>query len=171
MTQLSFSILNDLDTSRLLFLDTSDYGSLPTNPTVNIKFPDFEKRIYSSKIQFGEINVLNTVKLGYTDCITEFPDGIYEIEFELPTANCKISQTIFRTTKAWKLLDEVLQTADYFNNKDLLEKFNKINLYLHGAESVVKVNKYQSQQLYKEANVLLKCFDTNVRMFQKYGCT
>lgn len=168
MTKLSFTILEDLSVTRLLFLDTSDYSATPISPTLHVKFPDF-KKIHSTPIQFGQINIINTLRLKYVDCVTDFPDGVYEFTFETGNKSCVVESAYFRTTSAWKKLDAALQNFD-FNNKDLLEKFNKINLYLRGAEAVVHVNQLQAQQLYKEAINLLNCFNKNVSMLTKQCC-
>lgn len=167
MTELKFTIIEDLDTSRLLFLDTSDYSVAPVSPTLHIKFPDI-KKIYSTPIQYGQINILNTKRIGWSESITEFPDGVYQLEFEIDNKRCSVSTAYFRTTKAWNMLDNALNTKDY--NKDLLEKFNKINLYLKGAESTVKTDGFQAQQLYKQAIDLLNCFP-NVRMLKNNKCS
>jgi hypothetical protein len=167
-TVLSFSVLEDLNVSRLLFLDTSDYSSIPVSPTLHVKFPDF-KKIYTIPINFGQINIINTAGLKYSDCLMEFPDGVYELTYEVNNESCKIKNIYFRTTKAWKKLDEVLRSAD-FSNKELLDKFNRINLYLRGAESVVSEDQTQAQELYKEADNLLNCFNKNVRVFEKDCC-
>lgn len=154
MTKLDFSILENLDVQRMLFLDTSEYTKNPALSRVSVKFPDF-KKIYTTNINFNEINILNTARLKYSDCIIDFPDGVYEISYSIE--NCEISKTIFRTTKAWNKLRDLLKTADY-NNKYLLETFNKINLYLHGAEAIVESNSTQAQELYKQAMSLISCY-------------
>lgn len=167
MTNLSFSILQDLNTSRLLFLDTSVYTSDPISPKLFITFPDFNK-VYSVNINSQSINILNTQLLGYTNGISEFPDGVYKIKYQIGETGdeCIIENSFFRTTKAWNKLDILLQQEE--TNKDLLEKFNKINLYLRAAESLVCTNPYQAQQLYKQADNILNCYNkSNVRMFEK----
>lgn len=169
MSSLDFTILEDLSVKRLLFLDTSIYKNTPISPTLHVKFPDF-KKIYTTPIQFGQINILNTERLGYSDCPMEFPDGVYELLFETNNGTCQDKKIYFRTTRAWKIVDEILNTAD-FDNKDLLDKFNKINLYLRGAESAVKTDVRQAQEYYKEATNILNCFNRNVRMFEKSCCS
>lgn len=165
MVQISFSVLQDLDPGRMLIVDTSIYGDekIPFSPTLEVKFPDF-KKIYKTEIEYSNINILNTARLGYTDCAIDFPDGIYELKYT--ASNCSATQTIFRTVKAWNRLNILLQNADY-NNKYLLNTFNKINLYLHGAESMVDVNQYQAQQLYKQAINLLNCNTDGMQLLKE----
>lgn len=149
-----------------MFLDTSVYQEDVdiVSPTLYVKFPDFEKE-YSVAVEPG-INILNTSRLAYTQCIAEFPDGVYCLRFEINNGDCSVTERYYRATSAWKRLDEILESNDWTNNKDFLEKFNKIQLYLRGAESVVKSNPQQAQQLYKQATEILNCF-TNVRMLKR----
>ncbi len=151
---LDFTILKDLNPTRILFLDT--HTKSPVSPTLHIKFPDFKKE-YSTPIQYGEINILNTQRMGYTDSIIEFQDGTYEFTFEINNKSCIEKKKIFITTQAYSKLNEALKNFDY-TNKDLLEKFNKINLYLQASEAVVCINSQQAEALYKQADNLLKCF-------------
>jgi len=166
MTTLDFILIKDLNPNRILFLDTSDYSSTPISPTLHVKFPDFNKE-YSTPIQFGQVNIINTARLKFSESITEFPDGPYHLTFEVNNKQCRESKCVFITTKAYSQLSEMLTEIDY-TNKDLLEIINKINLYLQGAESVVNSNETQAIELYKQATNLLKC---HVRMSVKQQCS
>ena len=154
MTTLDFVILKDLNPNRILFLDVSEYEQKPISPRLSIRFPDF-KQIYKTLIEPGTVNILNTVRLKFSDCITEFPDGPYCFTYEI-NEGCSLIKNVFITTKAHSVLDEMMSTMDY-DNKNLLEKINKINLYLQGAESVINTNEEQAQELYKQALKLLNC--------------
>ena len=171
MTKLKFEILESLDTEIMLFADYSDYSSAPTSPTLELKFPNL-KKLYTTPVKYGEITTINTARLGYTDCISQFPDGVYEAKFSI--GGCYICKKVYRVTEAFSKLELMLRdkSATEFN-KDLLEKFNKINLYLHGAMATVEIDETQANALYKQATSLLDCnnlkFDKDVRMFKK--CT
>lgn len=167
MTKLDFTILKDLSSSRILFLDTSDYSSSPVSPTLHIKFPDFKKE-YSTPIRFGEINIINTSMLKFSEYNVDFQDGIYDMTYEINNKKCLVNKKIFITASAFSCLESMLEDSTSYN-KDLLDKFNKINLYLHGAEASVD-NEKQALALYKQANDLLKCSNNNVWM-RKSTCS
>lgn len=156
MTTLDFLILKDLNPKRILFQDLSEYGNEPISPTLHIKFPDFDK-IYSTPIEYGTLNILNTKRLGFTDCIVEFSDGVYEITLEVNNKKCELKRKVFIMTQALELLDKKLENVNY-TNKETLEKYAKIQLFLHGATSNVCENTTQAEALYKQAFELIKCF-------------
>lgn len=155
MSVLDFKIENDLNPNRLIFKDLSEYSDTPVSPTLHIKFPDFKKE-YTTPIEFGTYNILNTERLGYTDCVTEFPDGVYELRFEINGGNCVIKKKVYVINQLLSKLEIALRNFDY-SNKDLLEKYDKINLFLHGSQAVVCLNENQADGLYKQANEILKC--------------
>lgn len=164
MTKLSFQIQKDLNPERLLFVDTSEYTSSPVSPTLHIKFPDLTK-IYTTPIQHSELNILNTARIGLTDCITKFPDGPYCFNFEVDNKRCEVDQKEYITTQARKKLSILLDNIDY-SNSTLLDKVVKIWIYLHGAESKVKSDQKTAQELYKQA---LKLIDCELRMYEQSG--
>lgn len=168
MAKLDFIILKDLTPQRILFFDASDYGEeLPTAPRLHVKFPDF-KKLYSTDISFSEINILTTKRLGFADHNLEFQDGIYDFTFETDGGKCEVQKSVYITTQAYKMLDDMLRNATSYN-KDLLERYNKINLYLQGAEANV-CNELQAKSLYDEALNLLNCSNNGMRMQQR-KCT
>lgn len=151
---LDFYISPNLSPDRILFQDISDYGgSVPSSVRLDVKFPDFSK-IYSTPVQFSSLNKINTVMLGYTDCITEFTDGIYEFEFH--TKNCSLKRKEYIITQALKMLDEKLRNVD-ISNKEILEKYCKIQLFLHGAKVYAECASSQADAHYKQALSLIKC--------------
>lgn len=150
---IDFTLIKDLNPNRILFLDVSEYESSPISPTLHIKFPDFVKE-YKTPIKFGELNILNTKMLQYANSNLEFPDGMYTFTFEIDNYYCQEKKNVFITTKAYSDLHEMLKTVEW-DNKSVLEKINKINLYLQGAESVSDVS--QANALYKQALTLLNC--------------
>lgn len=163
--ELDFTILYNnnkccLNAKNIVFSDVSVYNNAPISPKLHIKFPDFEKE-YSTSIQYGAINILTTERLGFSDCAIEFPDGVYTFTFEVNNKKCILKKKVYITTQAQiKLVNFInsLQLSDY-NNKETLERINKINLYLHAAESGVCENQQQAEALYKQAENLLKCVD------------
>lgn len=160
--ELDFTIIKDINPRRILFLDTSFYNKAPISPKLHIKFPNFNKE-YITPVQYSEINILNTERLGFTDCAIDFQDGVYTFTYEVNNRDCELTKKIFITTQAYNKLNTMLQNIDV-NNKETLEKYNKINLYLHAAESLVCTNETQAEALYKQAENLLKCADvTKIR--------
>lgn len=153
--KLDYTIIKDLNPKRIIFLDASEYNTAPISPTLHVKFPDFDK-IYSTPIQFGEINILNTSRLQFADCNIEFQDGPYCFNFETNNKSCEYKRKEYITTQAYAELDELLNGAD-LTNKNLLEKITKIWIYLQGAESTVNTDENAAHQLYKQALNLLNC--------------
>lgn len=151
---LDFYISPNLDPSRILFQDLSDYGdSVPSGVKLDVKFPDFTK-IYSTPIQFSSLNKINTVMLKYTDCVVDFTDGIYEFEFHIK--NCSLKRKEYIMTQALKMLDEKIRNVD-LSNKEILDKYCKIQLFLHGAKAHAECNSTQAEAHYKQALSLIKC--------------
>lgn len=160
MKKLDFKIWDDINPNRILFSDLSEYKVAPVSPKLHIKFPNFEEE-FSTPVQSSGINILNTERLKFTDCVIEFQDGVYTFTLENNNRENELKRKVFITTQAEKKLSEwinSLQLSDY-NNKEILEKFNKINLYLQGAKIGVCSNQAQSEALYKQAEILLKCAD------------
>lgn len=156
MSTLDYTIIEDLDSKRILFLDTSNYSSSPISPTLHIKFPGFQKE-YSTPIRFGEINIINTSMLKFSQYPTEFSDGVYEFRFEINNGKCEVKRKEFITTEAYYKLNKMLSEKDENEfNKYLLDKYYKINLYLHGAKASV-CDEQKALSLYKQAENLLKC--------------
>lgn len=153
MTVLDFYLPPNLDPRRILFYDVSEYKDVPSSVSLDVKFPDFTK-IYNMPIQHSTLNKVNTAILGYTDCIIEFVDGIYEFEFH--TKNCSLKRKEYIMTQALKMLNEKIQNID-ISNKELLEKYNKIQLFLHGAKVYAECNSTQADAHYKQALSLIKC--------------
>ena len=153
---LDFEVYNSLNSKIIRFEDTSVYDVAPISPTLHIKFPDF-KKIYSTPIAFGSINFINTAMLAFSEYSTEFADGIYEFVFEVNNRKCEVKKKVFITAQAYSKLNKMLEKVSYDNyNKDLLEKFYKISLYLQGAEASV-CDEQKASALYKQADNLLKC--------------
>lgn len=150
---LDYVLLQDLEPQRILFLDVSEYASPPISPTLTVKFPDF-KKVFSTPIEFGTINIINTKRLGFSEAHVDFPDGIYEFTFS--NATCEEKRKEFIITQALKKFTKIYDNFDP-DNKDLLDKINKINLYLHGAKNEVNRNESQAEAYYKQATALLKC--------------
>lgn len=155
MTSLDFYIFNQLNPKRILFWDTSSYSKTPTDVILSIKFPDFKKE-YSMPIQFGTTTSINTAAIGFTDCVVDFPDGIYEFTLAANNGTCVRKEKVYIITQALVKLDKMVQDVN-LSNKDLLEKHAKINLFLHGAQANVCVNENQAEANYKQAWELLKC--------------
>ena len=153
---LDYLLIKQLEPKRMLFLDVSEHKNVPLSPTLYIKFPGFKKE-YSVSIDYSSVNILNTSVLKFTTGNIEFEDGVYEFRYEINNGKCEVRRKEFITTQAYAKLNEALKNFD-FTNKDLLDKFMKISLYLQGAESVVCTNSQQAEALYKQADNLLKCF-------------
>lgn len=171
MTNLNFEIITNLNSDIILFADYSEYDGVPVAPTLYLKFPKLNKR-YKTSISFGEFNFIDSVKLSYSSSRIKLPDGLYEAEYKV--GNDILKTKFYRITNALIKLDKLLKntTIDGFN-KELLNKYNKINLYLHGAKSAACVNADQANSLYNQADNLLSCndldSDKDVWMFEK--CT
>lgn len=150
---LDFYFPPNIDPQRILFYDISEYKGVPSSVSLDVKFPDFSK-VYSMPVQFSSLNKINTAVLGYTDCIIEFADGIYEFEFHVK--DCSLKRKEYIMTQALKMLDEKLRNID-ISNKELLEKYNKIQLFLHGAKVWSECNSTQAEAHYKQALSLIKC--------------
>lgn len=155
MTSLDFYIPNQLNPKRIIFQDLSSYGKTPTDVILSVKIPDFKKE-YSIPIQFGQTTVLNTALLGFTDCVTDFADGIYEFTLSANNGSCVLKEKVYIITSLLEKLNTMIQNVN-LSNKELLERYNKINLFLHGAQANVCVNENQAEANYKMAYELLKC--------------
>lgn len=148
-TQLNFDIIEVINPQIFYFVDSSIYDQESTlNTYIEVLFPD-KKKPYKVNIDSGILNTLTT-KHFEKDCVSDFPDGIYKITMFSEDLDCSVTKYIFRNIKLLKRIDEELKDLD-LTNKDVLNSYNKIAIYLHGTRIYVEENANLAKSMYKSA--------------------
>lgn len=128
--RLDFSIIDELDTNNIVFLDKSVYMELPELPILEITKPMFNE-VYRIHIRPNQVNVINSMQLGLP-CDTALPDGIYTLRYGINPHTI-----LFKCTEYFKLsillekIGKLLLSLDTYNLELHTELKNKVvDLYI-----------------------------------------
>ncbi|MGL4976904.1 MAG: hypothetical protein ACRC5G_02710 [Cetobacterium sp.] len=155
MQELNFTIL-DITPKSIIFIDETCYDNKPSNCLLEVKFPSSD--IYSCQIIPKEVNLINTQLLGYTNCLIDFPDGVYEMSYSLsPNEFVKKTKKIIRFAKAKERLKNSLKDID--SNKELIKKLYDIDVFIQLAEAKIDIDCKSSMELFDLVQKEIKKID------------
>lgn len=159
MLNFLFIDTNDYDTFGIL--DTSEYPSPPSAPTLEVDVPGFNHVVVP--FQLGQLNILNSVILGIDCNQVPLPDGLYKFKYSVaPSIENFVEKSIFRTDKLETKIDvaflqsEVVKCSNKVshNTRDL---FNNVYLYLRGCKAAASNCDWSlAQSMYNLASESLK---------------
>lgn len=118
---IDFEILPTSNSNVIVFLDESEYFEKPELPLLKILPPGYTK-FFQVNINEGEVNVLNSHLIGYTnvlenDALQELPDGIWKFTYMIcPYEYLQKTKYFLR----YNQLNEVITRI--YNNLELCEE-------------------------------------------------
>lgn len=153
--KLDFQVLTIFDPKLITVVDTSYWGEIEGKPSIiEITMPGESKPVvhYFDKFKF---NILNSHNLGI-NCSTcsdivfsELPDGIYHITIKGSPDSFSITKQFLKTDSTRLKLDEFIVSTDlncHEFSKELIERIQKINLFIEAAESNTRLGNYEEAQ-------------------------
>lgn len=159
--QLNFSIYEDSSTDSIIFVDKSSYYEYPTNPLLEVKFPNLLDENYQQVILPNQLNVLTRSKLCFG--IGDFPDGVYVFRYSV-APNAKLFKEVYhlRTNKLTAKIKELV-TIDL--TEDETNKIYKADLLIEaGKLEAEKKNIDKATEYYNLADKLIKKLECNGSM-------
>lgn len=153
-----FQITSTHDPKYIVVIDTSNWEHISNKPSIiEILLPGEQKPVvhYFDK---NRVNVFNSYNLflNCDDCpqgaeLLDLPDGIYHITVKGSPETFNRTRQFLKTDKTRLELDKYISTlsltCDEFS-KEVLERINKINLFLQGAEANTRLGHYcEAQEL------------------------
>jgi hypothetical protein len=159
--KLNFTIYEDGSTDSIIFVDKSEYYEYPTNPVVEVTFPNLVDEVYHQYIIPEQVNVLTLGKLCFNDT-TEFQDGVYTFRYSVaPNANLYKQFNYLRHTKLSNKFNEYL-LQDL--TEEEINKLYKVDLLLRAGSNVVKTDVSKASEYYNLADKLIKKLECNGNM-------
>ena len=156
--QLNFSIYEDSSTDSIIFVDKSSYYEYPTNPLLEVKFPNLLDETYQQMILPEQINVLTRTKLCYGT--GDFQDGVYVFRYSV-APNARLFKEVYhlRTTK---LTAKIKELVNIDMEEDSVNKIYKADLMIQaGKLEVEKKNINKAAEYYNLADKLIKKLECN----------
>lgn len=159
--QLNFSIYEDNSTDSIIFVDKSSYYEYPTNPLLEVKFPNLLDETYQQVILPNQLNVLTRSKLCFG--VGDFSDGVYVFRYSV-APNAKLFKEVYhlRTNKLTAKIKELV-TIDL--TEDKTNKIYKADLLIQaGKLEAEKKNIDKAAEYYNLADKLIKKLECNGSM-------
>lgn len=159
--QLNFSIYEDSSTDSIIFVDKSSYYEYPTNPLLEVKFPNLLDKTYQQVILPNQLNVLTRSKLCFG--VGDFSDGVYVFRYSV-APNAKLFKEVYhlRTNKLTAKIKELV-TIDL--TEDETNKIYKADLLIQaGKLEAEKKNIDKAAEYYNLADKLIKKLECNGSM-------
>lgn len=159
--KLNFTIYEDGSTDSIIFVDKSEYYEYPTNPVIEVTFPNLVDEVYHQFILPNQVNVLSLSKLCYNDS-GDFPDGVYKFRYSVAPNATLFKELVY--LKHTKLTNQVNTLLDTELTEDYINKIYKIDLLLRAGSEVVKTDVNKASEYYNLANKLIKKLECNGNM-------
>jgi hypothetical protein len=151
--KLNFSIYEDSSTDSIIFVDKSSYYEYPTNPLLEVKFPNLLNETYQQIILPEQLNVLTRTKLCYGT--GDFQDGVYVFRYSV-APNARLFKEVYhlRTTK---LTAKIKELVNIDMEEDSVNKIYKADLMIQaGKLEAEKQNINKAAEYYNLADKLIK---------------
>lgn len=162
-----FQVMPTQDPKYIVVVDTSNWEHIEHKPSIiEILLPGEQKPIvhYFDK---GKVNVFNSYNL-FLNCdscykgseLAELPDGIYHITVKGSPETFNKTRQFLKDDKTRLELDRYLSSVslkceDF--NKESIERIEKINLFLQGAEANTRLGQYcEAQELLFKAQKMME---------------
>lgn len=159
--KLNFTIYDDGSTDSIIFVDKSEYYENPTNPVIEVTFPNLVDEVYHQHIIPDQVNVLTLSKLCFTDS-GDFPDGVYTLKYSVaPNINLFKQFNYLKHTKLSNKLNEYL-LQDL--TEEEINKLYKVDLLIRAGSTIVKTDVNKASEYYNLADKLIKKLECNVSM-------
>jgi len=154
--KLDFNILETHNPKTIVFVDESIYGDTsPIFPTLQIRMPNLEK-VYKALIRTEKVNALYTTTIGFSEAISDFPDGIYEFKYSISPHN--ISYVCKKVIKVDQAYSDLKKINSNINCKDdvYFSKLAEIHLLLLSSQIEVENNSDEASKKLELAKKLIK---------------
>jgi hypothetical protein len=152
---LDFSIFS-VSSKSMLFIDESEYKKSPSNPLLQIKFPSICKD-YEFIVRPKECNSFNTVSLGYTEKLIDFPDGKYEATYSIePNEYLTKTKSFMHFGKTKEKIKELLKED---LDKATIDKLYKLDLKIQASESLVEDSPDKAMEYFDMVQKEIKTLD------------
>lgn len=132
----------------LIVIDTSDYFERPSNPIIEVTFPN-SQQVYATYFTPKSLNVLNTKLLNYSEDVIDFPDGLYKIRMSVgPNEHVFSCKNYLKLDKLKKRFLALLP-ADC-ENLDKIDFIYDIDKMITAAVINENINPTKALEFYKE---------------------
>lgn len=154
---IDFQVIPTFDPKTILVVDTSNWAHITEKPSIiEITLPG-ESDVITHYFDKNKINILNSNNL-YSTCHTceeqpliDLPDGIYTITVKGSPDKFNLTRQYLKTDVTRLKVDTFISTLNLNCDNissDLINRIQRINLFLEAAESNTRLgNFFEAQQL------------------------